>query len=377
NGFTNRDKLEVVDLEKNAGKGNAICVGVEKAKGDHILTMDADAATSPLELLKWIKRLPDHTFPEDKVLIASREHDESKVTGPMLRKVVGLTFNAIIQLFTNLKEPDTQCGFKLYPKVLAKEVFGTLMVKGWAHDVEILYRFKLAGYQIESMPVTWEHVDDAKINVFQDGIKMLFQTMLISVLVKIKHFFRTPLKQPFTAEGKNTEAPLFRFLFALTFLFLLFFMPYISKDYGMTGDEHVQRVYGDKLLKHYKTNGDDNSYKDWKNLKFYGGLFDYLSAKVNPADDPIPPAPEKADAEEDAFLPPVRAKGDVYTVRHRLNALTGVLLIFFTGLLARAVTGSWLAAWLAMLFVALSPRIFGHSMNNPKDIPFAAAFAFT
>ncbi|MEM6725981.1 MAG: phospholipid carrier-dependent glycosyltransferase, partial [Bacteroidota bacterium] len=287
------------------------------------------------------------------------------------------TFNAIIQLFTNLKEPDTQCGFKLYPKALAKDVFSSLMVKGWAHDVEILYRFKLAGFAIESMPVTWEHIDDAKIKVFQDGMKMLFQTMLISILVKIKHFFRIPLSQPFQADGKNTEAPIFRFLFAFTFLFLLFFMPYIAKDYGITGDEQVQRVYGDKLLKHYKTNGEDQTYKDWKNLKFYGGLFDYVAAKVNPADDPVPPAPEKADAEEEAFQAPVRARGDVYTVRHRLNALIGVLLIFFTGLLARGVTGSWLAAWLAMLFVALSPRIFGHSMNNPKDIPFAAAFAFT
>jgi len=32
---------------------------------------------------------------------------------------------------------------------------------------------------------------------------------------------------------------------------------------------------------------------------------------------------------------------------------------------------------LALLFVVLSPRMFGHSMNNPKDIPFAAAYIFT
>jgi len=68
---------------------------------------------------------------------------------------------------------------------------------------------------------------------------------------------------------------------------------------------------------------------------------------------------------------------DVYEMRHFLNAIFGFILILFTGFLAKEVGRSWRMAFFAVLFMALSPRIFGHSMNNPKDIPFAASYAFT
>ena len=49
--------------------------------------------------------------------------------------------------------------------------------------------------------------------------------------------------------------------------------------------------------------------------------------------------------------------------------------LLFSGLLARRLFGSW-GGVLAVLILVLSPRYFGHSMNNPKDIPFAATVAF-
>ena len=68
---------------------------------------------------------------------------------------------------------------------------------------------------------------------------------------------------------------------------------------------------------------------------------------------------------------------NVYEVRHMFNAIFGALLMLLTGLLTRRFTGSWMTACVSLLFIFLSPRIFGHSMNNPKDIPFAAGYVFT
>jgi len=350
--FSSSTDYQLIPLSKNIGKGGALKAGVEKATGDYILTLDADMATKPSDLTKWLRLLPGKDFDADQILIGSREHKDSKVEGQPMRRVAGLIFNFMIQLFTNMNLRDTQCGFKLYPAAIAKQLFGALKTNGWAHDVELLYRAKMEGYAIQSMPITWKHQDDSKISLFSDSIKMFGQILMISIALNWNYFIVEPFKKFNSAKG---ESPIFRFLFLALSLFLLFLMPSISSDYGITGDELVQKTYGEKVYAYYETDGKDKSALAYKNLYYYGGLFDYTAAWLNKK---FPNA-------------------DEYNTRHWLNALFGFIMIFFTGLLAKEISGSWRVAFIALLFIALSPRIFGHSMNNPKDIPFAAAYAFT
>ena len=371
------DRFEIVELGQNRGKGYALKAGVAAAEGDHILTMDVDIATSPIELLNWARNIPDRTFPENEILIASREHKDSKIQSVQSRKIIGMIFNLIIQLFTSLRLRDTQCGFKLYPAKIAKQLFGNLKIGGWAHDVEVLYKADLQGINIQSLPVKWKHVDGTKINVAKDSFRMFIQTILISILVKWDYFFGQTFSALKAKSPISGEHPVYRTLFVLLSIILLVLMTSVSSDFGITGDEHVQRVYGDKLLKYHKSGGTMDNYLEWKNLKYYGGFFDFLTSWLNPAENPVPPDHPKVGWEEKEFAEPVRRFGDVYDFRHFMNSIFGFFVILFAGLLARTVTGSWKLALLTSLFVALSPRIFGHSMNNPKDIPFAAAYVFT
>ncbi len=379
----NLPHCQVISLEKNAGKGAALQRGVAAATGTHILTLDADMATSPLELANWLQQLPSKTFSDDEILIGSREHPDSTIKGEPTRRLMGIIFNFIIQLFTSLNLKDTQCGFKLYPVAIAKDLFQSLRVGGWAHDVELLYKANLQGTPIRQMPVTWEDVQGTKISPARDSFRMFFQALFISLSVKWDWFIRKPLQDLKSGSGVGKESSIFRLLFVATAAFLFLLMPLVSSDYGMTGDEHTQRVYGDKILKHNATDGKDDSYLKWKNLKYYGGLFDYATSRLNPPSDPAAPyykdknGKAYPDREEPAFHAPNRRFGDIYDFRHLVNSLVGFLMILFAGLLAKQVTGSWRVAFLTLLFLALSPRIFGHSMNNPKDIPFAAAFIFT
>lgn len=62
-----------------------------------------------------------------------------------------------------------------------------------------------------------------------------------------------------------------------------------------------------------------------------------------------------------------------FIVRHLINTLTGFLAILFTALLVRRFSG-WLPAILTLIAMVCSPSFFGHSFNNPKDIPFAAGY---
>ncbi|NJN77100.1 MAG: glycosyltransferase [Saprospiraceae bacterium] len=161
-GLAKAERVEVIRLEKNQGKGAALQAGVEQATGDFILTLDADMASKPTLLKRWLQLLPNNEFRNDQILIGSREHKNSEIEAKSDRKTLGRVFNVLTQFTTSLDLQDTQCGFKLYPAEIAKSLFANLSSKGWSHDVEILYKAKLNNIEIESMPVKWQHVDGEK-----------------------------------------------------------------------------------------------------------------------------------------------------------------------------------------------------------------------
>ena len=174
--------IKVVDVQPNQGKGNALKTGVAHASADWILTLDADMAASPLVLLSWMDRIM--VFQLDTIYIGSRTHKESDVDALLMRRIIGGIYNLVIRLNTSLQISDTQCGFKLYPVAIAKEVFEKLVTVGWAHDIEILARAKQKGAKIENMPLKWVHREGAKINVFTDGLKMFAETIRIGRMLR-------------------------------------------------------------------------------------------------------------------------------------------------------------------------------------------------
>ncbi|MCB9245096.1 MAG: tetratricopeptide repeat protein [Flavobacteriales bacterium] len=136
-------------------------------------------------------------------------------------------------------------------------------------------------------------------------------------------------------------------------LFVL--MSIMSQDYGISGDEVDMNEYGKSALGFYTSLGKDTSSfamqidRD-KAFKYYGVAFDATAALLNK----ISPLEE-------------------YNTRHLLNSWTGWLSMLLAGLIAARIAG-WRAALIALWALFLSPRFLGHSMNNPKDIPFALSF---
>lgn len=168
--------------QANTGKGGALKHGVMQAKSAFILTLDADMATRPVELLRWLERR--QAFRENEILIGSRELTSSVIQSSNVRRRIGNIFNWIIRVRTGIPFLDTQCGFKLYPSEAAKRLFGALQTYGWSHDLELLLRAIDAGYHIVEMPVHWEQVAGSKINMITDSWKMFWEVMRIAALRK-------------------------------------------------------------------------------------------------------------------------------------------------------------------------------------------------
>jgi hypothetical protein len=157
-----------------------------------------------------------------------------------------------------------------------------------------------------------------------------------------------------------TEKPLYKSIFWVVAIGLFILMPILSVAHGQSGDEWTLILYGNDIYDYFfkgslkALNYDLLNWKQMEGVHYYGGLFDFTVTYLHKT-----------------FAPGVNE----LTFRHVFNALLGAGLFLFTGLLAKEIAG-WRAGLLALIFIAISPRLFGESMNNPKDIPFAFANFF-
>jgi dolichyl-phosphate beta-glucosyltransferase len=161
--------VRVIALGQNRGKGAAVRAGMLAAKGDRILFSDADLATPIEELVKLEAELDRGA----DVAIASRaaRGADIQVRQHPIRELMGRTFNVIVRTAVLGGIKDTQCGFKLFTRAAAQDLFGRATIDGFAFDVEILWLAR-SKYQIAEVPVVWRHIDDSKVSPGTDAARM-------------------------------------------------------------------------------------------------------------------------------------------------------------------------------------------------------------
>jgi len=162
-------RVRLVALPQNRGKGAAVRAGMVAATGDRVLFSDADLSTPIEELDKLAAELDRGA----DIAIGSRALASSdiKVRQHPMREMMGRTFNRIVRLLVLGGIKDTQCGFKLFTRAAAHDLFGKATVDGFAFDVEILWLAR-ATYRIAEVPVVWRHVEQSKVSPGVDAARM-------------------------------------------------------------------------------------------------------------------------------------------------------------------------------------------------------------
>ncbi len=171
-----------ISYKENMGKGYAIKKGVEHATGDLILFIDADNATPIEELTKFLKIDAD-------VVIGSRYLPESRIERKQskLRIFIGRLGNLVISFLVIKNIKDTQCGFKLFKKTVAKELFSELQTYRFGFDIEILARAQKKRMKIVEVPVTWLHNNNSRVRPIRDALKTLSDLIKIWWRLTISH----------------------------------------------------------------------------------------------------------------------------------------------------------------------------------------------
>jgi len=172
-------KLRFFRLNNNSGKGAALKKGVEICKNDWILTSDIDFSVSLFELDIWEKKnfIRNHY----SVYFGSRAHNSSKVKSKFYRKIIGNFLRVLISLILGIRIKDTQCGFKLYKKKIAKKIFSQIKFLGYEHDIEIVLLLKKIKIKAIELPVTWKHEKLSKVNVISDSLKMFLKLFIMRI----------------------------------------------------------------------------------------------------------------------------------------------------------------------------------------------------
>lgn len=162
--------------EQVRGKGAAVRAGVMAGQGEFLLISDADLAV-PIEEVK--KFLPPLLNDYD-IAIASRELPGAKrYKEPFYRHLIGRVFNNLVRTLLLRKICDTQCGFKLFRKSIAGNLFSVSTINGWSFDAEILRIAVLNGYRILEVPVNWHYREFSSVSLLRDPFYMLWDIFRI------------------------------------------------------------------------------------------------------------------------------------------------------------------------------------------------------
>jgi dolichyl-phosphate beta-glucosyltransferase len=152
------------------GKGLAVKYGMLEAKGDYRFICDADLSM-PIEEVATF--LPPQVDGYD-VIIASREGKGAQRVGePEIRHLIGRVNNLIIKLSILRGFEDTQCGFKMFNRKAAEDLFHVQRMNGIGFDIELLFIAKKRGYKIKEIPITWYFDADSRMKLFDDSLKLL------------------------------------------------------------------------------------------------------------------------------------------------------------------------------------------------------------
>lgn len=172
---------ELISYPKNSGKGFAVKTGVQSVSHHYFLTLDADMAAKPNNLLDWFAQTP---IEPSTIYIGSREHQRSIVKDKTIRRLAGRAFNMVARWWSGLPYLDTQCGFKWYPTPEGIFLFSQAKSARWEQDVEILQLAALLKIPVCEKPVQWDYQPFSKVKLFRDGFRTILQLILLRVDLK-------------------------------------------------------------------------------------------------------------------------------------------------------------------------------------------------
>jgi len=175
--------LAILRQPRNRGKGAAVRRGMLAARGRIRLMCDADCSMPPEQLGRLLAPIQAGRA---AIAIGSRYAAGAKtdVKKPLYRVLWSRLCNKVIQRSLVPRILDTQCGFKAFTADVARNLFGSATIDGWAFDLEILALARRRGFAIEEVGIEWKDDNRSRVNPLRDMWKVIREAMTIHCNIK-------------------------------------------------------------------------------------------------------------------------------------------------------------------------------------------------
>ncbi|XP_061189086.1 dolichyl-phosphate beta-glucosyltransferase-like [Saccostrea echinata] len=177
------EKVRVLTLAKNRGKGGAIRLGMFSARGRYLLFADADGASKFSDFTKLENEMKNINKDSSNraVVCGSRAHleEESIAQRSLFRTILMKGFHFVVWFLCVRGVKDTQCGFKLLTREAAILLFSNLHVERWAFDVDMLFLAQYFNIPVGEVAITWTEIEGSKMVPVFSWIQMGKDIILI------------------------------------------------------------------------------------------------------------------------------------------------------------------------------------------------------
>jgi len=128
---------------------------------------DADLAT-PIEELARLEAALDAGA--DLAIGSRRLAPTIEIEQPWPRRILGAGFRMLVRHGLGVTVRDTMCGFKLFARPAARDLFARARIDRFVFDVETLYLAR-DRWRVAEVPVVWRHVDGSRVVLRRDLVR--------------------------------------------------------------------------------------------------------------------------------------------------------------------------------------------------------------
>jgi len=159
--------------EAHQGKGFALRSGFRQAKGELVVTLDADGSHKPEEIPLVLRHLREN---KADFVVGSRffnsEANQTKI--PKINRAGNKMFNDLIGHLTGVQISDSQSGFRAIRSSLIKRM--KLGSHGYEVESEMLVKALRMGARVAETPISFVQrtVGSSKLDPIRDGARILY-----------------------------------------------------------------------------------------------------------------------------------------------------------------------------------------------------------
>ena len=168
-----QERKATVLRECHKGKGYALRCGFKHARGELVVTLDADGSHKPEEIPIVLRRLIEKRA---DFVVGSRfaNSEDNKAKVPKINRAGNRLFNTMTRYLTGLHITDSQSGFRAIRVSLIKRM--KLNSHGYEVESEMLVKALRMGARVSETPISFDQrtVGSSKLDPIRDGVRILY-----------------------------------------------------------------------------------------------------------------------------------------------------------------------------------------------------------